>query len=626
MKYFLRQTDYDLTPEDTFLDNDDAQALYVEYPENHSLLWLLFAFLIIIFSGLWMKTFHLQIFASQQEGGQFLTQTSRQRYIKPYRGHIYDSFGNVLAYNTASFDLVFDRSLFPDNQDQQERIITETTAFFGLEEEVWPEALQSEEPEITLKSEVSQEQAILFEVEKDDFPGVSIREIRVRDYNQSEYLSHILGYVGRVSVDDLEEDDRYLRDDQIGKTGVEKFYEKLLRGEYGMIERSGSLETIIRQPEEGSHLQLTVDLELQKVLQDSMKEVLDSAELTRATGIVMNPQTGDILAMSSLPTYDNREFLGGISQEQYQSLLDNPQNPLLHRAIAGEFAPASTVKPFIAGAFLEEGIVDTRTEINDPKGRIVIQSPWDPAQEFIYPDWKIHGRSDVYKSISDSVNVFYYTFGGGFNGRPGLGIERMAQYYRTFGFGERTGIDLPGERRGVVADPEWKQAQGAGNWFLGDTFNVSIGQGGMLATPLQVLNATSAIANGGTLYQPRLYKGVYDNSTKELTETREPEIIRSDILSPESVSIVRDGMRQTVTDGTGYQLQNLPFTSAAKTGTAQTGAELNNSWFTSFAPFENPEIAMVVLVEEGHQGYLTTIPITQKVYQWYYENRGFSNQ
>lgn len=626
MKRFLRQTQFDLTPEDTFLDREGSQALYVEYPENHALLWVLLAGLVLVFSGLWMKTFHLQIFASQQPGGQFLTQTSRQRYLKPYRGHIYDAFGTSLAFNTASFQLIVEPKLLPQDPGEQARVATEIQAFFGIEQDVWENALASDEAQIVLNSNVAQEQVILFEVEKDNFPGIMVEEVRVRDYHHAEYLSHILGYVGRVSADDLEADDRYLRNDQIGKTGIEKSYERILRGEYGLIERAGGVETIIRQPEPGNHLQLTLDIELQKVLQDSMVEVLETRNITRATGIVMNPQTGDILAMSSIPSYDNRDFLGGISQEKYQALLDNPQNPLLHRAIAGEFAPASTVKPLLAGAFLEEGIIDTNTEINDPQGRIVVQSPWDPAQQFVYPDWKIHGRSDVYKSISDSVNVFYYTFGGGFDGRPGLGIERMAQYYRAFGFGERTGIDLPGERRGVVADPEWKSSQGAGNWFLGDTFNASIGQGGMLATPLQVLNATAAIANGGTLYQPRLYRGIYDNSTREVTELQEPTIIRDDILSSESIQVVRDGMRQTVTDGTGYQLQDLPFTSAAKTGTAQTGAELNNSWFTSFAPFEQPEIAMVVLVEEGHEGFLTSIPVTKNVFEWYYENRGFSNQ
>ncbi len=165
MKRFLRQTQFDLTPEDTFLDRDDSQAMYVEYPENHALLWVLLAALILVFSGLWMKTFHLQIFASQQEGGQFLNQTSRQRYVKPYRGHIYDAFGNTLAFNTASFQLILDPSMLPADEAEIQRIRTEVTAFFGLDASVWDTALVSEDPQTVLQTDISQEQVILFEVE-----------------------------------------------------------------------------------------------------------------------------------------------------------------------------------------------------------------------------------------------------------------------------------------------------------------------------------------------------------------------------------------------------------------------------------------------------------------------------
>jgi penicillin-binding protein 2 len=251
-----------------------------------------------------------------------------------------------------------------------------------------------------------------------------------------------------------------------------------------------------------------------------------------------------------------------------------------------------------------------------------VDNPYNPDQPFIYPDWKIHGISNTYKSISDSVNVFYYTFVGGTPKQKGLGIEKLAQYYRYYGFGSPTQIDLTGESKGNVADPAWKQEIKNESWLLGDTYNASIGQGGMLATPLQILNSVNAIATKGKLYKPYLYQGIRKDDNVELV-TKENNLLQEIPVSDENYDIVKEAMRQTITDGTGYPLKDLPFTTAGKTGTAQTGRVKNNSWFVSYGPTENPQLSVIVLVEEGDESFQTTIPITKKVYEWYYQNRGF---
>ena len=317
-------------------------------------------------------------------------------------------------------------------------------------------------------------------------------------------------------------------------------------------------------------------------------------------------------------------FLEGIpgNATVYINLIENTDNPLLNRCIGGAYAPASTVKPLIATGLLQEGLITTDTTINDPLGKLVVENPYNPDQPFVYPDWKIHGISNTYKSISDSVNVFYYTFVGGTPKQKGLGIEKLAQYYRYYGFGAPTQIDLTGEAQGNVADPNWKQKDKNESWLLGDTYNASIGQGGMLATPLQILNSVNAIANKGKLYKPYLYQGIRKDDAVEL-DIKENNILQEIPVSQDNYDIVTEAMRQTITDGTGYPLKDLPFSTAGKTGTAQTGSIKNNSWFVSYGPVEKPQISIIVLVEEGDESFSTTIPITKKVYEWYYQNRGF---
>jgi len=511
--------------------------------------------------------------------------------------------------------------LLPKEEDSKNKIIQDIQSFFKIESNVITEALTTEADEITLIDHLSQEQAITFEIRQNKYPGLELVRSNIRKYPDAEYFAHLIGYTGKLSDTDIKNHPKYLRNDIIGKTGIEKIYEAKLKGEYG-IKNTRNDEIPLKSPHNGESIQLTIDAELQKFLQNNMQEVLSQTGLKKAAGIVMNPQNGEVIAIVSLPSFDNNLFTQGISQQDYDNLVNNPDNPLLNRCISGEYAPASTVKPLIATGLLQEGIITSKTTINDPLGKLVVENPYNPDKPYIYPDWKIHGITDTYKSISDSVNVFYYTFVGGTPKQKGLGIEKLAQYYRYYGFGQPTQIDLTGEAKGNVADPAWKKQSKQESWLLGDTYNASIGQGGMSATPLQILNSINAITTNGKLYKPYLYQGIRKDDKLE-PNINSDNLLKTIPISQDNYNIIQEAMRKTVTEGTAYQLQDLPFATAGKTGTSQTGKIKNNSWFVSYAPADNPQVSMIILLEEGDESFKTTIPITKKVYEWYYQNRGF---
>lgn len=615
----MRNYNNDITPEDIFLDKEDTKFYIIAYKNN--LILILSYFLIgILALVIWVRIFNLQVSGNQNQEDLLENPSSGQKYINSIRGNIYDRNGKTLAFNNANFNLIFNPKDLPKDDSERKSVIEQAKYFFDITEEDIEKAIDSNGSNIILKTNISKEKAILYQVEGNNLFGFSIEENQIREYIDAEYFSHIIGYVGKLTEKEIMDNPKYLRNGIIGKEGIEKQYESLLKGDYGLKFVRNNENVVVRDPINGSNIYLSIDADLQKFFADQIKLVLDEKKLTKASGIIINPKNGEILSMVSLPSYNNNDFIGGISQEKYETLINNKDNPLLNRCIAGLYSPASTVKPLLAGAFLQEGVVDTKTEINDPLGKLIVPNQYSPDNPTIFPDWKIHGKSNIYKAIASSVNVFFYTFSGGTQDKKGIGIEKLVDYYSKYGFGDKTGLDLPGEKEGLIANPKWKKETFGEDWRLGDTYNISIGQGGMLATPIQIINGISYIANGGKLNQPQLLlaEGNLENKNKI------DKIKRENIISPENLKIVQDGMRQTVLDGTAYQLKDLPFSSAAKTGTAQTGAERNNSFFTAYAPFENPELAIIVLIEEGQEGYLTSIPVARNVLEWYNQNRGFN--
>jgi penicillin-binding protein 2 len=302
-------------------------------------------------------------------------------------------------------------------------------------------------------------------------------------------------------------------------------------------------------------------------------------------------------------------------------MLSDPAKPFFNRAIAGVYPPGSSIKPFVAYAALEEGVVSPRTQVMST-GAVVVPNPYNPDAPAIFRDWKAggHGVVDVYKAIAESVNTYFYAVGGGYGDIEGLGIARIKRYLDAFGFGVKTNADITGEEEGVVPDKIWKEKEFNAQWTLGDTYNVSIGQGNLLVTPLQLARAYAALANGGKLMQPLLVKEVIGNNKEKIFESR-PLVVATSAEDEKNLSVVRNGMRQTVTDGSARRLADLPVAVAGKTGTAQAPRNTTHAWFASFAPFNDPKIALVILFEEGGEGSSVAVPAAHEIYQWYFGGR-----
>ena len=443
-----------------------------------------------------------------------------------------------------------------------------------------------------------------------------------REYRDGAIFSHLIGYEGKIRQQELDDYPEYGLSDMIGKEGIEKSYESFLRGKNGAdrveVDALGKIKKELGsvQPVPGNDIILHIDAELQKKIFDSLSMLLETKNLKRAAAVAMNPETGGVLALVSLPSYDNNLFSGGIDQKHYEELLTDDARPLFNRAVSGEYPPGSTIKPVVAAAALAEGVVNEHTEI-ESRGGISIG-------KFFFGDWKAHGFTDIRRAIAVSSDVYFYSVGGGYGSVPGLGMRRMKAYEEFFGYGKKTGIDIPGEAGGFLPDPDWKQRRFGERWYIGDDYHAAIGQGFVTATPLQILNSIATIGNGGILREPRLVSHIRDASGK-LSPVESP-VVRRDFVDANILRIVREGMRETVTEGTAQPLRDLPVAVAGKTGTAQFGTGKDtHGWFVSFAPYEKPEIALIVLVEgQGEEGY-NAVPVTKEVYQWYFGDRVTSN-
>jgi len=582
------------------------------------------------------RTFYLQII----KGGFYFNQARgnsiRLESVPARRGVIYDRNNQQLVYNVSTFDLILTPMDLPGNEEEEKKAIDETAALAGTTPEEIKNKIDEVRPylsqPITIKENLSYDDAMLFMIKNLDLPGLKVASSEKRNYVASESaqsLSHIFGYVGRLNKEEYEvkKNDDYFLNDYIGKTGLEKFYEKDLKGINGkkQIEVSplgNEIQTLAESSaQNGSDLILTIDYDLQKKAEEILNGYLKKFNKRKGAVVAINPQNGEILALVSLPSYDDNQFSAGISAEDYQKLTEDPAKPLFDRAISGAYPSGSTIKPVMAAAALQEKVIDDKTSFVSTGGVKI--------DKWFFPDWKAggHGVTNVYKAIAESVNTFFYKIGGGYpkNGIPsqgyefnGLGPERIDKYLELFGLGQKSGIDLPGEETGFVPTVDWKNKTTGEQWYIGDTYNLSIGQGNLLVTPLQVANWTATVANGGTLYKPHLVKEISTNG--QVTHEIDKEVVNQGMISPENIEIVRQAMRQTVISGTARSFYALPVEVAAKTGTAQWRNDRpNHAWFTCFAQFENPEIVVTVLIEEGVEGSSTAAPVTRDLLNWYFD-------
>lgn len=605
---------------------------------------IIFLFFVFVLLGrtAWLQVAKGEYYSTMADGNRI-----RIKRIESKRGVIYDRNNNTLVRNQANFMLYFVPADLPDDEEELGYIINEVSSIIdGLSVDdinvklttVDRNSLEAYRP-LFIVDNVDYESAMNLYLKSANWPGVVLNNATRREYlyngsnffideeqkKQASYLSlsHLLGYTGKINNTELEKfgEDEYLPIDYIGKMGIEYFWESNLKGTSGKksveVDALGKEKKIIGKIDatDGNNLVLSLDVEQQMKLEEILIQHLNELGLTRASVVVLDPNNGEVVAMVSLPSYNNNLFAQGISVDDYQSLINHPDKPLFSRAVSGEFPSGSTFKPIMLAAALQERIVSEDTYFISTGGLRISQ--------WYFPDWRAggHGRTDARKAISDSVNTYFYYIGGGYDDFVGLGLERIVDYAGKFGLGSQTGIDLAGEASGFLPSREWKEEVKGERWYIGDTYHLSIGQGDLLATPLQVAMFTSVFANGGTLYRPHLVKEILSSDDKLLEEI-DTSPVKEEFIDGYNMMVVREGMRRTVTQGSGRRLSTLPVEVAGKTGTAQWSTKKeNHAWFAGFAPYDNPELAFAILIEEGGEGSAAAVPVIYDYLNWYFGER-----
>lgn len=572
--------------------------------------------LMLIWRYYYLQVIRHQDFATQSESNRV-----HVRPVSPTRGLIYDRNGVLLADNKAGFTL----SIVVERVADLDQLLMDLDQLLHFEKEElerFRRQLSRRKPyePVPLRINLTELEQSLLAVNEYRLEGVEISAQLVRHYPYGPLLSHVLGYVGRINEQELPNLDalRYSGTYVIGKTGIEKFYEDELLGEVGYeyVETNarGRVMRVLERiaPAVGDDLYLHMDIRLQRVAYDALGE-------EKGAVVAMDVNSGGILAMVSKPGFDSNLFVGGISAKDYNGLLYSPDRPLFDRSIQGQYPPGSTVKPSFGIAALESGVMATTSAIYDP-GFYQL-----PGHTHKYRDWKKggHGRVDLHTAIVQSCDTYFYTAG------VKMGIDQLAYYGNKFGLGEKTGIDLPSERPGLMPSKEWKRGARGIPWYPGDTVNTSIGQGFMLATPLQLAVMASRLASRGEMMAPQMAMRVGKNQLNEpvkLGKLQVSELHWEYVL--DAMKDVVHGLRGTakgIAKGIGYQM-------AGKTGTAQVvGIRQNEEYdasllakrnrdhalFIAFAPLENPQIALGILVENGEHGSSTAAPIARKLLDAY---------
>ena len=549
--------------------------------------------------------------------------------VVPNRGLILDRNGEVLAANYSAYTL----EVTPSRAGDLERAIDELATvievsardrrrFRKLQEE--SKSFES----LPIRTRLTEEEVARFAVNRFRFPGFEIKARLFRSYPHGEVASHAIGYIGRINDADVKRIDEaglatnYKGTDHIGKLGIEGAYERELHGVTGSeqveVDSGGrAIRALSRhEPTSGNNLVVTLDLKLQRVAEEAFQDY-------RGALVAMDPATGEVLALVSKPGFDPNLFVDGIDPQNWDALNNSPDRPLNNRALRGQYPPGSTIKPFMALAALEYKKRTPDYAISDP-GFYTL-----PGVAHRYRDWKKegHGVVNLHKSIVVSCDTYYYGLG------VDLGIDAIHDYLSRFGLGARTGIDIEGELQGIAPSQEWKWRRFKQKWYTGDTVSVSIGQGYMLATPIQLAAMTATLANGGTPVYPRLLKAVQDSRTNEMrpAEFRTGTPVQ---IKPEHLNLVKSAMvAVTSPGGTAAKAgANAGYTIAGKTGTAQVvglkqgekydASKLreehrDHALFIAFAPAENPKLAMALLVENGGSGSGTAAPIAREVFDFF---------
>lgn len=630
--------------------------------------------LLSCFAILAIHLWQLQVVSSQHYRGSADRNRFRLIPVDAPRGIIYDRQGRILVRNVPSFAVQIVPSGLP--RDPQERLFVlkrlgdllnmpvssltdgaqvgddvgsseqvRASRAMGIED-ILRERVISPYAPVCIATNVDRQAAFIIEEEHLKLPGVLVEAQPLRHYVEGPMMAHVVGYLGPIPSGQLQDylaDKKgdYQPDDLVGLAGVERSQENTLRGTKGQkhievdaFEREVA-SIALTPPTQGNNVVLTIDLELQRVVEDAVREGMRKAKSETGVAIALDPRNGEVLAMVSLPAFDDNLFSGGISYEDYARLLSDRSHPLVNHAISGQYPPGSTFKLVAASAVLEEHVVDRSTGLSC-QGILYLPNrywPDDPtkAQKFYCWNKAGHGSLNLVGGVAQSCDIYFYQVAGGYRDLQGLGIERLAKYAQLFGYGEPTGIALSGEAPGLVPSDRWKRQNYGEPWVTGDTYNAAIGQGYVLASPLQVVNATAAVANRGTLYRPQIVHSVTDANGRVM-QSPITTVVRKIPVASENLALVRQGMLEAVDHGTAWLTQLPGLKVGGKTGTAEypgldeegrlkldpQGNLPTHAWFTCFAPYDNPEIALVVFLDGGGEGSQLAVPVAAKILRYYF--------
>jgi penicillin-binding protein 2 len=606
---------------------------------------ILVAFLIL--SG---RLWYMQIVNVNHYRALAITTKVRYRIVQALRGIIYDREGRPLVRNIPTFDITITPDQWPSNaaaavteSQQLSHLLHGDPTPAAIRHLVWTGRFQITQP-VVIKQDVPLQTVWSVLANREELPGVGATKSFTRQYLQGPLwpLSHIIGYVNAIDEPTyrLYADPKgpwayqhYTMFDLVGQTGIERVYEHDLHGINGIEEsvvnaagdQIGPWKTV-EQPIPGDGIRLTIDSHFEEQVAQDLQTALNHIGLRQGAAIVMNPWNGDILAIVSLPSFNNNIFSappGKWRNQQVAALNGDPLNPQFDFSVGGELAPGSIYKIITATAGLEDGVVTTSTIVDDT-GHLQ-PCPICPT----FHGWAPGGLGpvDIYKAIAESSDIYFYEVAGGGPDIPvGLGPWRLAKWAKLYGLGQPTGIELPGEAAGLVPDPKTFWHMHHSRWFVGDSYNIGIGQGDDLVTPLQMVRMVSVIANGGNLVRPRIVAAIlHPNSQRPLPGHNfdlVPDYVRQHFVSPQVVSIIRQGMRWGVDQswGTSYGQIDPRLNAAGKTGTAET-AVLNkpNAWWVGFAPYDHPKIAVCVVIPRANgEGAFVAAPIASKIMDDYF--------
>ncbi len=633
------------------------------------------------------------------EGGVWRTravqQQSRLVIVSPPRGVIYDRTGEILVRNVPAYNVTITPGNLPDDPERERDVLMRlaqmldvpysTQEGFDIPEyrpeitavgrSEFPPLGEAPEPgllemvddvryllpyaPIVVQQNIDRDLALLIAQEGSvTMPGVGIEIVSRRRYTYGELTSQILGFLGPIPPESVEAYEQKGYDaavDRIGYAGIEAQYEEVLRGVPGrrMVVRDvlGQELSVLSEtePVPGDNLTLTLDIRLQEVVDEALKAGLEEAGSRRGAAIVLDPRDGAVLAMASQPTYDANMFSRKLDLDAYEALLEDPHHPFLNHAIADQIPAGSVFKIVPATAALQEGVINRFTTLNCP-GRIFLPNKFAPTDASLAQPFYCwinlqhgggHGPLTVVEALAQSCDIFFYQVGGGFEETEftGLGVDRLAAYARLFGLGSRTGLDIPGEAAGLVPTPQWKRQTYQETWTTGNTYNLAIGQGDLLVTPLQMANALAVVANGGTLLVPQLVAEISD-ATGQAIRSYTRAISQTLSIDGAVWQTVREGLDQAVSEtGTGSraQLEDLGVNLAGKTGTAEYCDDIayeagrcdveadetlpTHAWFMAYGPFEAPEVVVLVWIYDGGEGSVTAAPVAKQILDFYFRRQ-----